>query len=206
MLFIPDKGACSNSTIYIVKKQNRIMSLNPITTQLTSYRQKISLWETENKAVGKFWQVAFKGVWTNCFQSKISCFIRTILPVKTCQMNSCGTVQPVWRSITSSPSFVPAWALAGTWWDRCKCSSSYSQQLAPSAPHSHSSRSGCPKKTGSWTTYHLGGGERKGCGDESTVMGPEIRWSMHRFKQKAAEPSHNEKLMTSLFLLPWRDI
>lgn len=59
-------------------------------------------------------------------------------------------------AIASSPSFVPAWAPAGTLWDRCRCSSSCSRQSAPSAPRSHSSRSGCPKRTGSWTTWCLG--------------------------------------------------
>jgi len=61
-------------------------------------------------------------------------------------------------STSSSPSFVPAWALAGIWWDQYKCSSSSSQQLVPSARHSHSAHSECPKKTGSWTTYNLRGG------------------------------------------------
>lgn len=107
------------------------------------------------------------------------------------------------RSMSSSPSFVPAWVLAGTWWDRCKCSSSCSLQLAPSAPRSRSSHLGGPKKTGSWKTYHLRGGERKGWRDESTVMGPTDKM-IHTQAQRAGSsgPSHNERLMTSLFLLP----
>lgn len=98
---------------------------------------------------------------------------------------TCGwrSALPV-HSISSSPSFVPVWALAGTLWDRCKCSSSYSQQLALSAPRSRSSHSGCPKMTGSWTTYHLRGGERKGWRNKDKVMGPLIRWWF--FKEKSA--------------------
>lgn len=88
--------------------------------------------------------------------------------------------------VVRSPSFAPAWALAGTWWDRCRCSSSCSQRLALSAPHSRSSHSVCPKKTGSWRTYHLGGGERKGWRNKNTMMGPLIRWYICRVKEKTA--------------------
>lgn len=106
---------------------------------------------------------------------------------------------------TSSPSFAPAWALAGTWWDRCRCSSSYSRQSAPSDPRSHSSRSGRPEKPGSSTTYHTEGGERKGWREENTVMGAEIRQGWIKVpKEVNSRPSPNEKLLTSLFLLPSR--
>lgn len=47
-----------------------------------------------------------------------------------------------------SPPCAPVWAPAGTWWARCRCSSSCSRRLAPSVLRSHSSRSECPGKLG----------------------------------------------------------